>query len=233
MPLLLVPVLIAALPAENRMEQMFGDWVEDAWRITCLLISFLGLAIRILTIGYVPPGTSGRNTRYQRAESLNTTGIYSIVRHPLYLGNFIILAGIVLTVLSWWLVLICCLCYIIYHERIMLAEEGFLSEQYGEEYRQWVARTPAFIPNFKLWRRTERAFSWKKILRQEYHAFYLIIIAFSAIEFVTDVLIDHKVLLEWLGDDWVWIAQFGLGTVVFVLLRYLKRHTSLLSLSPG
>ena len=32
--------------------------------------------------------TSGRNTHDQVADSLNTSGIYSIVRHPLYVGNF-------------------------------------------------------------------------------------------------------------------------------------------------
>src|SRR5690606_23492978 len=57
--------------------------------IGCLVVSLIGLAIRIYTVGYTPRNTSGRNTAQgQLAETLNTTGIYSIVRHPLYLGNF-------------------------------------------------------------------------------------------------------------------------------------------------
>ena len=53
-----------------------------------IIISFLGEAIRIFTVAYTPAGTSGRNTKQQLADTLNTTGIYSLLRHPLYLGNF-------------------------------------------------------------------------------------------------------------------------------------------------
>ncbi len=58
--------------------------------IAALLISFVGLAIRCLVIGCKPKHTSGGNIRKQRAEVLNTKGLYSIVRHPLYLGIFFI-----------------------------------------------------------------------------------------------------------------------------------------------
>ena len=44
--------------------------------------------------GHVPAGTSGRNTRGQIALELNTTGLYSIVRHPLYVGNFLMWLGL-------------------------------------------------------------------------------------------------------------------------------------------
>ncbi|MCP5107562.1 MAG: lipid A phosphate methyltransferase, partial [bacterium] len=50
-----------------------------------LLLSFLGETIRVVSVGYAYAGTSGRET-YLRAESLNVTGIYSIVRNPLYIG---------------------------------------------------------------------------------------------------------------------------------------------------
>lgn len=61
---------------------------EIYFEMLCLLVSLFGLAIRVYTVGYTPRNTSGRNIKKQVADKLNTTGIYSIVRHPLYLGNF-------------------------------------------------------------------------------------------------------------------------------------------------
>ena len=50
------------------------------------VISVLGFLVRFYTVGTTPQGTSGRNTKEQVAEELNSSGIYSVVRHPLYLG---------------------------------------------------------------------------------------------------------------------------------------------------
>lgn len=77
----------------------FFAFVRDAfphYRYFCLAVSLAGLAVRIHTVGHAPAGTSGRNTRGQVADTLNTTGFYSIIRHPLYFGNLLISLGIVL-----------------------------------------------------------------------------------------------------------------------------------------
>src|SRR6187431_3684361 len=72
------------------------------WAELCFGVSFLGLACRCLTIGFAPWGTSGRNTKEQIADQLNTTGMYSFVRHPLYLGNFLIGLGVFSAPFIWW-----------------------------------------------------------------------------------------------------------------------------------
>ena len=96
LPLLLVGLFLVAL---TNFRYPIGSYELDRnWKIICLLISFSGLALRMYVVGCVPRGTSGRNVTEQRAEVLNTTGIYSLVRHPLYLGNFLIWFGIILSV---------------------------------------------------------------------------------------------------------------------------------------
>ena len=67
---------------------------ERLYIFISIFLSFFGFAIRFYTIGTTPKGTSGRNTKEQVADVLNSTGIYSIVRHPLYLGNYLIWLGI-------------------------------------------------------------------------------------------------------------------------------------------
>ncbi len=70
----------------------------------CLLVSFFGLGIRVFTVGHTPKATSGRNTKERVADTLNTTGIYSLVRHPLYLEHMFL--GVMLFAHTWWLALI-------------------------------------------------------------------------------------------------------------------------------
>ena len=62
-----------------------SETLDHLWEAVCLFVSFAGLAIRSYTIGHTPKGTSGRNTKHQVADRLNTTGAYSLVRNPLYL----------------------------------------------------------------------------------------------------------------------------------------------------
>ena len=108
--------------------------LADSIEVIALGISFLGMVIRAITVGHTPAGTSGRNTVGQVAESLNTTGIYSIVRHPLYLANFLIGLGLACFTLTWWFPLMYTLTFWLYYERIMMAEEAFLRLKFGEQF---------------------------------------------------------------------------------------------------
>ena len=87
LPILILPLLFYELSTPlNNVNKNILLYVGIG--ITCF-----GEFIRILTVGYAPSGTSGRNTKQQLAVSLNTKGIYSVVRHPLYLGNLFMFSG--------------------------------------------------------------------------------------------------------------------------------------------
>ena len=151
LPLLISPVLLIALRSIGSLDKIIGHIATEFYDGACIVISLAGLLIRCITVGYIPDGTSGRNTKGQRAETLNTTGIYSMVRHPLYLGNFFISMGIALFIQVWWLIIITALAFWLYYERIMFVEEEFLRRKFGTLYMQWAEKTPAFIPNLRLW----------------------------------------------------------------------------------
>ena len=125
-PLMLVPpAIVLAYDAPP----CAGDW---GWRAMSWTVGILGVLVRAKTIGHVPPGTSGRNTSEgQVAESLNTRGMYSLVRHPLYLGNYFMWMALVLATGRLDFALVVTLLYMMYYLRIAMAEEAFLAGKFG------------------------------------------------------------------------------------------------------
>lgn len=228
LPLLIIPLLLIAMKESLYVEEMVGDNLEDVWVFISFLISLFGLWIRAYTVGHVPGGTSGRNTQSQRAHKLNTTGIYSIVRNPLYLGNFVIILGVLLSIKVWWLVALGSLVFFVYMERIILAEEKFLVETYGEDYTQWRAKTPAIWPNFKLWQSPELPLSIKTVVKREYPGFIAVGAAFFITEFITDVYFEGETLGEWIIDDMAWPIMLAIFLAIGLTARYLKKHTNFL-----
>jgi protein-S-isoprenylcysteine O-methyltransferase Ste14 len=124
----------------------FGShFLDELWEVICLSVSFAGLVIRALTVGSSASRTSGRNTAQQIAGTLNTTGMYSIVRNPLYLGTFLMVLGVVIFLRVWWIPLIYVLFFALYYERIIFAEEMFLRREFGKEYIKWACKDTGFL----------------------------------------------------------------------------------------
>lgn len=169
LPLIIVAVglvvYIYTLDATNTTLEQFNDYKIE---LIFLFVAFIGQFIRAYSVGFAAKNTSGRNTSVgQVADSLNSTGIYSIVRHPLYLGNFFMWLGIALFTANFWFIIAFLFMYWLYYERIMYAEEEFLREKYGSAYVEWAERTPAIIPCFKKWVKPDGKFSLWKVIKQE------------------------------------------------------------------
>lgn len=79
------------------------------------------------------------------ANSLQTTGIYSFTRNPMYLGLMLLYTGIAMIIVNWWalillpeLVLIVTYFIIKPEERYLERSFGLLYLQYKREVRQWI-----------------------------------------------------------------------------------------------
>ncbi|HVT29517.1 MAG TPA: isoprenylcysteine carboxylmethyltransferase family protein [Lacipirellulaceae bacterium] len=224
LPLILLPLIgIALAKADLRSPGR----LDESWDYFCLGLSFVGLVVRVLTIGYVPQQTSGRNTTELVADELNTTGMYSIVRHPLYLGNYLIGLGVSMVQFVWWVPVIYSLAFWLYYERIMLTEEAFLEKRFGDEYRRWAAKTPAFLPRFRQWRRAVLPFSLLHVLRREHTGLMVVILCHTGQEFVERLITDHRVVWEAF-----WATLLFSGLAMYLSLRWLTRKTTLLHV-PG
>lgn len=197
---------------------------KNCYFYTGIVLSFIGFWIRAYTIGTTPRGTSGRNTKEQVAEVLNSTGIYSTVRHPLYLGNYFMWIGIVVFTCNPYLITIVSLLYWVYYERIMYAEERFLERKFGQQYLDWASGLPAFLPNFRLFKKSIISFSFKSVLRREYSGVLATVIGFAFVELVRNYFLSNKIELSF-GFIVVLLAT----GIVSLILRSLKRHSNLLT----
>lgn len=210
---------------------IFGEQLPFFWiilSIVSVIISFLGIVVRAYTIGTTPRGTSGRNTDKQVANQLNTKGIYSIVRHPLYLGNYLMWAGLLIFTANIYLFIIASLLYWIYYERIMFAEECFLEKSFGDEFIQWSMNVPAFIPRFKNFKKGDLLFSFKAVLRREYSGLFAITLCFTIVDYLrytAMVLFDNITDTQWIRLSLILLIIMG---VLMIILRSLKHHTTLL-----
>ena len=223
------PLLLYALMAiviGMKWDPLFQEF-DTVIALCCIAVSMLGLMIRALTIGYTPRGTSGRNTKAgQVAEVLNTKGMYSLVRHPLYLGNFFMWLGIMIYVGNLWFTVVCCLLYWLYYERIMFAEEGYLRVKFGQSYLDWSVDVPSFWPRNLKWKSPEVDFSVRNVLKREYNGFFAVFLSLalvSAGKTYIHVTTDWEALL-----DPFWQKALIGSFAVFFTLRSLKRYSRLL-----
>lgn len=222
LPLMLAPVFLVALFT-------IGTVAADhlSWETVCLAVALLGQGIRCATVGFVPARTSGRNTASQVADALNTTGVYSLVRHPLYLSNGIVVLGVTLLFGCWWLSAIVMLAFWLYYERIMLAEEAFLRAHFGAAFTDWAERVPAFIPRMHGWEQPALPFSLRTVIKREYHGVVAILAAFAGLHYLADLVVEGRPV-----PDPDVVAYAALAAAIFCVCRYLKKRTHVLRV-PG
>uniref|UniRef100_A0A7V4G665 DUF1295 domain-containing protein n=1 Tax=Desulfobacca acetoxidans TaxID=60893 RepID=A0A7V4G665_9BACT len=210
-----------------QMSYPFGSYgAYEVRTLLCLLISLGGMTFRFIIAGYIPQGTSGTNTREQKAVSLNTTGIYSVVRHPLYLGNFLIWLGLAGFTGLWWFILLIVCFFCLFYERIMVAEENFLAGQFGEEFFAWVRETPAIIPRWRNWRPSPLPFSWRAAVRREYRGFTAVILGYYVLMLAGTLAVEGRLYASLTSSLLAFLTLVG-----YLMVRYLKKHTNFLQVA--
>lgn len=221
LPLVLIAAGIAVMYYVNRQAILY-DMAEE---LIFLGVSLFGEAVRIITVGFAPKNTSGRNTSGgQIADVLNTTGVYSVVRHPLYIGNFFMWLGPVLFLRSGLAVFIFFLIYWLYYERIMFAEEQYLRKKFGEAYDRWSEGVRAVIPAFRKYIPSGMPFSLRTVLRREYNSFVNIFIIFAALDIARNYFVSERFSVTPL---WGWLLLSSVA--VWGVVRLVHKKTTWLS----
>lgn len=112
--------------------------LERVW--VGLVIAALGQVWRVYAAGVI-----------YKNKQLATTGAYSLVRHPLYLGNFIILAGFTLACANWAVLGVVVIFLLFYYPAAIRYEDSKLEGIFGETWQAWSQRTPAMFPMRLKW----------------------------------------------------------------------------------
>ena len=115
-------------------------------------------------------------------KQLATTGAYSLVRHPLYLGNFLILAGFTLASGNWIVALVVVLFFLFYYPAAIRYEDFKLEGIFGDDWRAWSETIPAMFPTRLKWQpNTEAEWNTRQSLIRNGELIYSLYMAGCAI----------------------------------------------------
>jgi protein-S-isoprenylcysteine O-methyltransferase Ste14 len=220
LPVIMISAGIIMMYLGNRQAILF-DMRDE---LIFLGVSLLGQVIRILTVGFTPKNTSGRNTvNGQIADELNVTGIYSLLRHPLYLGNFFMWLGPVLFLRSVWFTVLFGLIYWLYYERIMFAEEQFLRKKFGEIYDKWSETVSSFIPYTFNYIPPKLPFSLRNVLKREYNSFVNIFLIFTLLDLFRNYFLSGRIYFTTM---WIYLSVSAF--IIWIVVRTIHKQTKLL-----
>ena len=131
-----------------------------------IVLAVLGLLVRFWANGYV--GHVKVNwTQKLRGDAkigqLITAGPYAYVRHPLYLGAFLIGAGMCLIVGNLWLAAAALAFFLVVYRRKMAQEETLLRDELGTAYMVYHAAVPRWLPMWYRYPNRQGRWSWQGI----------------------------------------------------------------------
>ncbi|HEU4617947.1 MAG TPA: isoprenylcysteine carboxylmethyltransferase family protein [Gammaproteobacteria bacterium] len=101
----------------------------------------LGTVVRLYASGFIAKNSE-----------LATDGPYSLMRHPLYTGNILVVIGFALGNGLWWALPLALVFFWFYYPTAIQYEDRKLHALFGEAWQRWAAAVPALVPaigNFK------------------------------------------------------------------------------------
>lgn len=136
-----------------------------------LAIAVVGQAWRIYAAGVI-----------HKNRQLASTGAYSLVRHPLYMGNFLILGGFTLASGNPYVALCVAFFFLFYYPTAIRYEDHKLEGIFGEKWRDWSQNIPAMFPTGVNWKpNTDTEWDVKQSLIRNGELVYTVFEVFAAI----------------------------------------------------
>jgi protein-S-isoprenylcysteine O-methyltransferase Ste14 len=140
-----IPILLLFAAAPFERTYMYGGEVTRGLGAAGFVLELLGLW---LALGArVQLGFLGTPTESNSPLTLVRTGLFRHLRHPIWLGEFLVLLGWTIEFGAPITTLVTIIAGIVVGRRRAGAEEAAMLAQYGEEYAQYLRESDAFIPS--------------------------------------------------------------------------------------
>jgi protein-S-isoprenylcysteine O-methyltransferase Ste14 len=201
--------------------RVFGEEYYYIPIIAGLLITVSGQLIRGITIGLAYIIRGGKDKKVY-AEELVTEGMFNHMRNPLYVGNILMLVGVGILSNSLLYVAIFIPLFLFIYQAIVLAEENFLRNKFGESFNRYCRTVNRWVPDFRGMGKTlsSMEFKWKRWILKEYNTQYVWL---SGIVLV--LLLTYPQLT---GDDdslrnRLLIILLSFLLLCYLFVRYLKK----------
>lgn len=126
-----------------------GIFEEAVWRQGPLLwggqlLTLLGAAVNLSHFMLLKRDAKCFN---EPEHLLTDAGLFQLIRHPMYLGELILVLGIVIIAFNWLSLLLYCLS-ILAMAFLCRVEDRMLAKQFGKAHAQWAQNTKLLLPFF-------------------------------------------------------------------------------------
>ena len=130
-------LLMGAMIVVSALDFRFG-WsaVPAAVSVVGDLLVAVGLLITMVTT--IQNGYAAANIKVESGQTVVSTGVYSVVRHPMYFGNIVLMIGVPLALGSYWGLLFVIPGLVVLAIRILDEEKVLVSQLAG--YRDYAQR---------------------------------------------------------------------------------------------
>jgi protein-S-isoprenylcysteine O-methyltransferase Ste14 len=177
-PLVFCGVALASRPlgiSSNRRLDMYLD-------ILGIAVAFAGQLLRICVIGFAYIKRGGKQKQVY-ADTLVQEGFFAHCRNPLYVGNVLMLLGLIIIHSGVLMYAVCVPFFLFLYWSITIAEENYLRGKFGQVYDDYTRRVPRFLISFKGLGRTVEGmqYNWKRVIRKEYGTTFVFVTAAMAL----------------------------------------------------
>ena len=115
-------------------------------------LALIGEALRIWAAGHI-----------DKRRALATGGPYAHTRNPLYFGSLLLIVGAVVASASPWVAAVAAAYVTYFYPKVLREEAQFLAGKFGDDYTEWAAEVPLFVPRLTPAGPRASEFSWARV----------------------------------------------------------------------